>query len=321
MQIKLLSFAICALTTIVSCNLKPHNFQYKDAQDLEKFLISVDLSNNGFHNFVCQRYNNPEYVDFLANDFKDLVEFLEYGIHSHQSRMYTQQVVRLFSNEIKRTSYVNSDAFSIVLQKMPRLLESFFVPPKRADLHVLQENINSLLYNSFLQKFSLFKESPDSFLNELTAQIVQVLNTGEHENDISIEELRKTVIIFLEGSLSKLIWSPLDGVNTWRSVKTIAQQLATLMDCSIITDVDDLNSLYITLVERYCFFIDVASLDLPAPFYEEMKKDILASADHRLFMIEEQDDLIQSKKDRLMTVITAAELQAQEIRIKELSVV
>jgi hypothetical protein len=167
----------------------------------------------------------------------------------------------------------------------------------------------------------LFKESPDSFLNELTAQIVQVLNTGEHENDISIEELRKTVIIFLEGSLSKLIWSPLDGVNTWRSVKTIAQQLATLMDCSIITDVDDLNSLYITLVERYCFFIDVASLDLPAPFYEEMKKDILASADHRLFMIEEQDDLIQSKKDRLMTVITAAELQAQEIRIKELSVV
>ena len=137
----------------------------------------------------------------------------------------------------------------------------------------------------------------------------------------SILLLRKTMLVFLEGSLSKLIWSPIDGIGTWRSVKTIAQQLATLMDHSIITDVDDLNSLYITLVERYCFFVDIASLDLPTPFYEEVKKDIFASAQHSLFTTEEQDELIQSKKDRLLTAIMSAESQAHEIRLKELSVV
>lgn len=322
MQIKLLSFTICTLITIVSCNLKTEDFQYKDMHDLQNFLISLDLSTDGFHHFVSQVYNNGAYArDFLPNNFDHMAQFLEYGLKSHQSRMYEQQVIRLFADKLKGASYVNSLAFSAILQKIPSLLEPYFVEPKLVEVHVLQENINALLYNNFLQKFSLFKENPESFLDELTTEIICTLGNREQGEDISIEELRKTMMIFLEGALSKLIWCPADLGDTWKSVKTVAQQLAVLRDHGIITDVDDLNSLYITLIERYCFFIDVVSFDMPSSFYQEIKGDINTNIDHCLFAIQEQDDLIQSKKDRLIQAITQAEGQAQELRSKELAVI
>lgn len=328
MKAKLLPFIVSAIITIVSCNLKPEDFQYKDAQDFQEFLAPIDFSSDqSFSDFLQRSYNQPCYAqDFLPNNFDHLIQFLEHGISSHRPRIYEQHVVRLFANKLKSCGYINAAALSHLLGKMPVLLEPYFVIPKRFELHVLQEQIHSLLYARFAEKFSLFKSSPASSFddlfgnvsfNELSGEILNTLSNPQDEYDVSMDELRKTVLLFLETALSKLIWSPEDGIETWRSVKTISEQLALLVNYNVILDLEDLNGLYITLIERYCFFVDVAGSHLPEKFYQEIKEDI-AHNKMLLLSLDEQDECLQTKRDRLASTVTRMHKQVSDIRIKEL---
>src|SRR5579862_3935472 len=105
MKSTLFTFALSAIITLVSCNLKSEDFQSKHTDTIKEFLTPIDLSTSGFTDFLRNNYNNPAYAhDFLPNNFDHLVQFLEHGFNSHQSRSYEQQVIRLFANKLKTAS-------------------------------------------------------------------------------------------------------------------------------------------------------------------------------------------------------------------------
>lgn len=303
--------------TFTSHNVKTNNNQ-QTHNTLEALRMPIDTSAQGFTNFLRNSYNQPMYAqDFLPNDFSHCMQFLEHGKKTKQTRSYTQSALRLFSNKLKSSTYINAQAYDAMLQQLPSLLDHQFMIQKAGDIHLMQEKINKLMYNSFLQKFSTFKSDHNTFFQDLSDEILQALGGHEQDGkDIGIEELRKTMLIFLEVGLSKLIWSPHDSLDTWKSVKTISEHLTDLADSNIIIDEDDLNDLFVTLIARYCYFIEIASIDLPASFYHAIKQDISNSS---LFMLEmeELEPYMQTKKDLLLTTLKTSESFAKQARNRE----
>ncbi|HEV2600962.1 MAG TPA: hypothetical protein VGT41_01560 [Candidatus Babeliales bacterium] len=317
MKTKLLTFLVYAMviTTKCECAVAPVHDEF--ANQYQKLLAPIDLSATGFNQFVCDVYNQKEYADeVLPNDLDHVIQFLQYGKQLHQPHSYVQHVMRLFANKLKSSTYINASVFCHALKQLPDLMQSYFVVAQRPELHTLQENVNTLLYNSFLHKYSFFKANPSLFFNDLSQDIFSTLGIHAHEQEGVIADLRKTTLVFLEVALNKLIWNPEDGIDTWRSVKMIAEQLSVLMDHKIIHDFDDLNDLYITLVERYCLFVDIAATNLPHSFYVDIKQDLVMN-NELLLKLEEQDTLITPKKDRLLATIFASEHRAQQLYHKE----
>ncbi|HSW74027.1 MAG TPA: hypothetical protein VLG71_02635 [Candidatus Limnocylindria bacterium] len=299
--------SLLCMFTLFSHNAKAIDYQSED-DAMRSLAVPLQPTATGFANFLRNSYNQPEYTQaFLPNSFMHTIEFLMHGKKTQQTRAYTQSVVRLFANKLKGCTYVNAHALSDLLAHMPSLLEHHFLVQRTPDVHLLQTKINQLLYARFLDKFSEFKSSPNSFFNDLTKDILEALSMNtDGSGDISMEELRKTVLIFCEIALGKLIWSPEDQFDTWRSVKKIAEQLALFMDCNIIADTDDLNDLYVTLVERYCFFIDIAGHGLQPSFYENLQQELNTSK-ILLLSLEEQEDYLESKASRLRRTLKAAQ--------------
>ncbi|HZW61494.1 MAG TPA: hypothetical protein VFF04_04690 [Candidatus Babeliales bacterium] len=305
MRVKLSLYIVLIISSL--------SIQAQDNQDLiiddtlQCLCEPITTSATGLATFLRQVYNQPLYAqEVLPNFFSHIVQFLEHGKKTKQSKAYTQSVVRLFANKLKGCQYVNAHAFGNLLGQLPALLEGHFLVQRSTDMHLLQDKINKLLYEQFKTKFSTFQSNPTAFFNELTQDICQTLSQQHQDlGEITVEELRKSILIFIEVGLNKLIWSPEDQLDTWRAVKSISEQLAALMECNIIADPDDLNGLFVSLLERYCLFIDIAGDDLSNSFYEEVKSDI-ASTSLLLLELEEQEQLIESKRERLLQAIDHA---------------
>jgi hypothetical protein len=294
------------------------NIHTEDNQVLESTLrdlsAPVKTTAAGFTSFLKDTFNHPDYIrEILPYNLSHVAQFLEHG--KKQPRAYAQSVLRLFCNKLKATTYINAYSFNALARELPSLLEGYFLV-QRANTHALQEKINTLLFNNFMKKFSTIKTIDDAsqinannpLFNDIALEIIEVLSKEQEIADVSTEELRKTVLIFLETCLSKLVWSPEDQMDTWKSVKSISEQLAALMDCNVIIDFDDLNGLFVTLLERYCFFLDIAGSSLSATFYQEIKKD-LATSSLLLLELEEQEQYIQPKLARLEQAIESARAQ------------
>lgn len=300
---------ILTLSIIALINNSSAYAMLESSQDVNDMLHRpIEFSSDGITIFLKDTYNHPSYSqDFLPNNFSHLLQFLDHGKKSDQPRSFVKSVMRLFSNKVKGSYYINAYAFSEMLEQLPSLVEDHFTP-ERNGCTALQQSINDMLYTSFLEKFSFFKKSPEEFLDELSHNIVKTLH--QDTTDISSAELQAMVIKLLELCLTKLVWCPEDHIYTWQSVKTIANQLSTLMDKNIITDSEDLNDLFITLIERYCFFLDISGTDMPIEYYEQIKSDI-ASHSYPLLELEEQEPLMEKKSDRLMRAVLESETRVR----------
>lgn len=273
----------------------------------------ITLTPDGIKNFLRHTYNHHDYaLEFLPNNFSHLLQFLRKGQETHQKRAYVQSVFRLFTNKLKAGSYVNAYAFSDMLEELPKLIEEYFVVLKsgKSNEH-MHEHINEMLYSRFLSQFKSFKNNPVEFLDSLSHDIVTTIEEQHEANPtdpIGVEELRKTILMFLEVGLSKLIWNPEDQDDTWRSVKNIADDLSALFEHNIIVDQDDLNDLFRSLIERYCFFIDVTGSDFTPEFFDRVKQDIETNP-LLLFNLEEEEE-VESKKQRLTRSLSQAQQKA-----------
>lgn len=277
---------------------------------LTYFAQPVSLTPTGIKKFLSQTYNHHDYaLEFLPNNFSHFLQFLRKGKDTHQKRAYVQSVFRLFGNKLKSTSYINAYAFSSVLQELPHLLADYFIEIKATkNTAALQTHVNEMLYSRFLSQFQSFKNNPVEFLDTLSQDIVSAIEQQEPStpNDpVSIEELRKTMLIFLEVALNKLIWNPKDEDETWRSVKNVADELSILFEHNIIVDQEDLNDLFRTLIERYCTFIDIAGTELSPDFFDRIKKDI--DSQSLLLLDLEEEEEVESKCERLLRSLTQAQ--------------
>ncbi len=78
----------------------------------------------------------------------------------------------------------------------------------------------------------------------------------------------------------------------------------------MIADQDDLNSLYLSLMERYCFFLDLTENQLSSSFYQKIKDDIVHNKPAFLDL-PEQEQYMETKNQRMMRVVFEGEVKAR----------
>ncbi|BDC34072.1 hypothetical protein Noda2021_00300 [Candidatus Dependentiae bacterium Noda2021] len=257
------------------------------------------VCNVGVNRFIKDIFNEPLYAEeFLPNNFSHLLELLQ---KKNKSGDYIKSVLRLFTNKIKASNYVNSYSIDELLVQLPPMLKKHFVIDQTRQFESTKEIIHELMYSSLSSQFTQFKNAPSAFLTDLSAKIEEAV------------ELRKVLVLFLETAISKLVWCPQDQLESWKLVRNISDHLADLYENQLITDVEDLNSLYITLIERYCVFLDIANPYLNADFYTSIKNDI-TSETLSMFAVAEQENALETKAQRLLrsVLMGQARLQARE---------
>ncbi|TET05893.1 hypothetical protein E3J79_03825 [Candidatus Dependentiae bacterium] len=299
---------------LFSYSAKSYNYQQQTYtiytnKDLESLYAPIIFSSSGIKDFFHHTFNRPEYAqEVLPNYFSHFLQFLEHALRSNKKRIYAKSVIRPFANRLKACPYVNAYVFADMLQQMNELLVTQMRPIMKVE-NDLTHVVHNLLYSSFSTNFLQFKQRPRLFLDELSHEIIRHLN-DYYLQDSSVEELRTMVLRFLEIGLSKLIWHPEDSKETWKSVKTIADNLAEFVDSEIISDIEDLNDLYISLLERYIFFLDISNNELPISFYQHVKQDIKESSTI-LLELEEQEEFLEPKIQKLMHALNIGEAKVR----------
>jgi hypothetical protein len=290
-----------------------HNFAQEIGKTKVDFFLPVNFTPSGINYFLQEVYNRPEYgAEILPNNFSHFLQFLEHGITTRQTPAYAQSVIKLFSNKLKAATYVNAYVFEDILLPLQNIVKYYFVGPKPRTPTQLRASINDVLYTSFLSQFDFFKKNPKTFFDSVAQEILTSLNYelvgSAHE--VQKEQLRQTLIRFLELCTSKLIWSPEEPAQVWKSVKTTCSHFARLAHDGILDNADYIDDLYWSLTHRFCFFIDLCNTSLPASFYQTVQKDLL-NKNVLLCKLAEQETAIISKADILMQSITAGEARAR----------
>ena len=258
-------------------------------------------------NFLRNTYNSAEYVqEILPHSFDDMDKFIAHAIKNNLSGEFIKSVFKLFGNKVKGLEYINPSAFEEMLDHMNIRIKDYVKMPTINLFEKQKEAINELLYQSFLTKFDQFKKEPNFFFDSLSQDILKVAGPNKTDDEVSIEQLQHTVTRFLEVALGKLIWSPQDNELTWESVKSIAEKLEALLDNNIITDADDLDDLYWTLIHRYSYFLKIAGAQMPADVFVQIKED-MANQELSLLSLEEQEEYMTTKAQHLAHALAQVE--------------
>ncbi len=253
---------------------------------------------NGIENFLKFTFNSPLYGEFFAVNPTHMRELLEHSCRMGKSKTYTSGIFNLFTNKLKSSAYVNPYAYlDFIAGLEPLIGHHFAVKATRANF-TLKDIIFELQYQAFKTNFPEFKLNPTTFLTDLSQQIE------------AMTELRKKLVLFFEVSLNKLIWSPDDQFDTWQNVKQIADQLAHLYRKTIISSMEDLDNLYITLLERYCFFLNIVGSSIEIDTFQKIKQDIENNY-ISLFDVGEQEDILETKLQRFTRCLLECEAKAR----------
>jgi hypothetical protein len=286
------------------CSAIPQN----EHELLRLFCSPVRFTQEGITFYLKHVYSHPAYGHaFLPHSLSDLIEFLAHGKYTHQNRLYMQSAFRLFNNKVKSAPFVTAYAFSDMLDKLPQYVQEYCVAtPEESSVSSVVTSIKKTLYSMFLSSFSYFKTNPDAFFDDLSVELIKAIGGARIvQEHVEQEQLRQTMLRFLELCLNKMIWSPLDQENSWQSVKVIAQELAQLADQGIISH-DELEDLYQSLLESFCHFLELTGSDLSSEVIDQIKEDI-ASDSLLLFTLEEQEDHIETKHMRMMRALKDTE--------------
>ena len=188
---------------------------------------------------------------------------------------------------------------------MPKIADSltpYMVKKEATILEDLQKSLKKRFSNIFSTYFSYFQKNPDAFLDALSEQIAKKTNEVQTQQHIDVEQVKKDVLRFLETCMNKLVWSPTDGYDAWISINEIATQSELFLDKKLLSDVDALDDICWSLIHRFCYFLDVAAGDIPQDVYIQIVNDI-HNEKLILLQIEEQENLITSKKEFLLKKI------------------
>ena len=270
---------------------------------LVSFLKPIKFTRSGMRCFFKHRFNHSIYAkDFLACCFDDLDSFLERAKDIPHPRSYCESVIDIFHQRLKESSWVNPYAFFLLLERLPEHLGSLC----EENLLASQAAIARCLRNALLNRFNELKQTPDTFITDVSQEIFMITQSSDEE--ISVRELQHCVRRFLECSLNKIIWDPREGLEAWECFKAIADSLETLRNYGIVTDTKALNHLYWSLLYRYCYFIECAGSEVSAESYKTMQEELSLLT---WLSLEEQEDFILTKKERLKKALAEGEIKAR----------
>lgn len=279
---------------------------------------SVMYESNALAQLLKEEMRQPEYAqEILPNNFTHVIQLLEYGTKTEQPRAYAQLVLRRFSNLLKSAHYVNAHAAQQLLSQLSGALEPYIISHQYrsflggkpvADFEML-ERFNTCvtyhLYKKFSSEYEAFKNDPGTFLDALSVDIMHIA-----QEEVSIEQLRQTTYRFLEIMLSKLVWSPEEGKETWAVVRGISDKLANLVEVNAIDNLEDLDDLYRTLTYRFCYFVDLTATSLDVEFYRIVTQD-LKSKDLLILETEDTDTCIETKAEVLQRTLLNGQAKRQ----------
>ncbi|MGZ6251097.1 MAG: hypothetical protein ACXWL2_03650 [Candidatus Chromulinivorax sp.] len=263
------------------------------------FLRPINFTKEGITHYFKYTYNHEQYTEYLPYNLGHMIQFLEFGQKNEQNEIYAISIIKLFLQKIKGCDYMNS--YSLVTS-MPKLADALSPYMEKKEAGLLQELQNSLkkrFSTIFSNYFSYFQKNPDAFLDALSEQIAKKTNDVQTQQHIEIEHIKKDIVRFLETCFGKLIWAPQDAYNAWVAINDLASQAEQFLDKKLLTDINALDDLCWSLIHRFCYFIDIAAQDISQDVFRQIINDIY----HEkliLLKLEEQEDLILSKKDFLL---------------------
>lgn len=298
-------------TLEVENNTRPSPQYYED-NALKIFCSPISFNQEGFEWYIRSIYNNPIYAkQVLPYNLKcHMEQILHYGIHSKQQVPFAHAVLQLFNNKIKACPFITATAMEELLDYLPNALSYYYQDPSY--LQEITRSIKDTLYALFLHDYQSFEQDPDAFFDTVSLQIYKTIGTTEQSAQaMNKDQLQAILIRFLETTLIKIIWSPLDQQDVWTVTKKISQQLKVLHDNNLITT-DHLNDLYTSLIESFCRFLEIAGSELNLTVLDAINQDIMAQ-DLLLFTLEEQEEEIQTKADKVRTALhmTQAKIHAR----------
>jgi len=314
-KIKLITIIPILFFITYFTNLKSENYLLKNEFKTISGnpFIPIDFSADGLNDFFENTYNKHWYgTEFLPNNFTHMIQFLKYGKKTKQNWSYLKSVIKVFGNKLKSTTYVNSYAFLRLLKVLPNLTKQYFIVPEINIFEGNQKVINDVLYSNFMSNFSFFKQDPQTFLQDLSKNIVKNLQqkAGVLEQHVSIENLRQSVVRFLESGLGKLVWDPKDHKKIWKLFYATAKKIERLAENNIFTDLDSLDDLFWSLIHRFCFFLELTAQELPVNFYKKFRMK-LSSSDLFMFEIAEQESAMTTKEIHLVHALFENEAKAR----------
>lgn len=306
--------------TIFIHNVKAYDNQYFIQTPAQEYLTEYDkllqsvctpikFTRSGMRCFLKHTFNRKEYAqDILPHTMNHLTQFLDYGKKTNQDGAFIQSTLRLFNNKLKSCSYITPYTFCQTVERFPELLKSYIVeqPEGASWLVQIKSMFKKILYSTFLAKFSLFKKDPEQFFDSLSENMLDELQQSSYlQEAVNQEQLRQNVIRLLETMLNKIIWSPLDQADVWNSVKTIFTDLHRLMQEDIINQ-EELDDLLKSAIERFVYFLELTGSELSLDLIETIKNDL--DAENLIInQIEEQEEFIESKSERLRKAIMETE--------------
>lgn len=303
--------SLCALTmcTILSApeatesqhTEKPTQNQ----QTVYHFFGLPEFTPSSFGSFIEKTYNHRDYATrFLAVNINyHLPHFYRFAQQCPLPRTYLEATTSLFNQKLKASTYLNGYSLCDFLQALPELLGPYCEPATEKQERVAI--IKKCLHDFLLDHFEELKDQPDKALTDAAELVYQHLQPGQN-TDISIAKLQHGMLLFLDHALHKTIWSPRDQQEVWQCVKDISQHLETLLHRNIIADVESLDDLYWTLINRFCYFLDVAGHDLNETCYQRMSMDL---AQHKLALWElaEREPFVTPKRKHLEDALLQAD--------------
>lgn len=307
-------FKLLTLSTIILINSAKSVDKQQAICLTDKDCLSLSapiiFSKGGLTKFLQNVFNRPEYAqDLLPHDMSHFVQCLDYVQNRYQKRMHGRHVMRIFTHKVRAVPYMNDQAFLAMLDEVFPIMRRYYDGAEQRIATSMKDSINKLLYDSFLSQFSQFKASPQSFFDALADDItVSLYDPQTILSDIGLDEFRRSFTRFLEIGLSKVVWCAQDGIKTWQSVINIADRLAKMTEANMF-DSDDLYELHDSLLERYCYFVDIVTMDVQHSFFEELKR--VSAAATVLLDNDELEACMETRRQRFSRLICECEFKSQ----------
>lgn len=301
MNLKLLILLTCASMVI-----------YAEPAPSSKTTLALQAPVNfGHPNFACSFFDyeargktnlffqeiiaHPAYVnEFLADNWIHIIQILESAKKQKLPAVYYQSIFNLFTNILKKAEYIQPAAVAELLERLPDLLSHLNKSTSAQSCTSFKDIINELFISSLKNEFTLFQHQPTLFVDKVSKQAQENI------------EWRTALLSLLEVALSKLIWAPKEQIKTWQSTKQLGEQLTKLCESEIILNGTHLNNLFITLVERYNYFLELTFDQLDPDFYKSLK-DELSNNPPLMVSLAEEEIFLETKTNRLQRTLYSCE--------------
>lgn len=219
------------------------------------------------------------------------------------SMVDVRAVLKTFNTVGKRSDFINPYSFVATLKMFWVMFDGIdndYFSSSLDMLDSLKEQHAQLLIGNFTNKYDVFQLNPTSFLREMACTINKSI-----KKEFEILQARYEVVRFIETHLDRLIWSPEDGIETWRNVEDIAKKLTNIFEDNLLDDINLLDDFYESLVGSYSRFITITDSMLSNEFYEQLKSELQQNSSV-LFILLQEDGVIETRNEYLLRVVLRA---------------